>query len=252
METAKQVFQLSLQLAKAGFKMRNEGSYLGILWYLLNPLLLFVLLVAVFSTRLGQDIPNYPLYLLLGIIMFNFFQQATIESTRVINDHRWSIKSINFQREALVGSVVLKALFSHAFEMVLFLLLLIIFKVSPMGMLFYPFILFLLAIFSLGVSFLLSSLTAYFADLENIWFFASRVLWLATPIFYAVEKQSPFFVINLFNPLYYFITAARELLLSGQIPEFWVTAGALLFPLFALGAGLAIYNKLKSRFAEML
>src|SRR4030042_3140482 len=88
---------LSLEIAKSSFKLRNEGSYLGIFWYLLNPLLLFLLLLLVFSDRLGNSIPSYPLYLLLGIVIFNFFQQATTESTKIIvRDYGELIKSINF------------------------------------------------------------------------------------------------------------------------------------------------------------
>ena len=75
----KKFIELSFALAKAQFKLRNEGSYLGIFWYILNPIFIFSLLLLIFSTRVGQGIPHYPLYLLLGIIMFNFFQTATIE-----------------------------------------------------------------------------------------------------------------------------------------------------------------------------
>ncbi|MBD3260723.1 MAG: ABC transporter permease, partial [Candidatus Altiarchaeales archaeon] len=74
----KRLWGLSLSIAEAEFKLRNEGSYLGILWYLLEPLLMFILLLFVFSKSLGQDIPHYPLYLLVGIIVFNFFQKVTL------------------------------------------------------------------------------------------------------------------------------------------------------------------------------
>ena len=126
----KHFFELSFQIAKSGFKLRNEGSYLGILWYLLNPLLLFVLLLLVFADRLGNEIPMYPLYLLLGIVMFNFFQQTTSESTRIVLvDYRDLVKSINFPREAIVLGAVLKFLFSHFFEILLFFLLNLLFVV---------------------------------------------------------------------------------------------------------------------------
>ena len=68
----KKTITLSVALARAHFKLRNEGIYLGIAWYLLNPLLLFAILFFVFSDRLGSSIPYYPAYLFLGIIMFNY------------------------------------------------------------------------------------------------------------------------------------------------------------------------------------
>ncbi|MCH7640633.1 ABC transporter permease [Patescibacteria group bacterium] len=106
--------RLSLALAKANFKLRNEGTYLGILWYLLNPLLLFALLFLIFFDRLGQNIEQYPLYLLLGIIMFNFFQQATTEATKIIDQNRHLIKSINFPKESLIASII-STTFSRGF-----------------------------------------------------------------------------------------------------------------------------------------
>lgn len=249
----KSILGLSLSLAKAGFKLRNEGSYLGILWYLLNPLLVFILLLLVFSDRLGTNIPNYPLYLLLGIIIFNFFQQTTTESTKaIIKEYRGIIKSINFPKESLIASIVLKTLFSHLFEIVLFIIFLLIFKNSLIGIIFYPIILVFLCSFIFGVSLILAILTIYFIDLENIWLFASRLVWLGTPIFYAIEGQSRLFYVNLFNPMYYFITIARDLIIYTKMPELWVIFGAVGFSLLFLIIGLLIFNKLKIKSAEMI
>ena len=249
----KNVLGLSLSLAKAGFKLRNEGSYLGILWYLLNPLLMFLLLLFIFSDRLGRNIPNYPVYLLLGIIMFNFFQKATTESTKtIIRDYRGIIKSINFPKESLIAALVLKTLFSHLFEIVLFVVLLLIFKNSLIGLIFYPIILIFFCFFVFGSSLILAALTVYFVDLENIWLFASRLIWLGTPIFYVIGGQTRLFYVNLLNPLYYFITIARELIIYTKIPELWMILGAIGYSLLFLIIGLLIFNKLKIKFAEMI
>lgn len=244
---------LSFEIAKSSFKLRNEGSYLGIFWYLLNPLLLFLLLLLVFSDRLGNNIPSYPLYLLLGIILFNFFQQSTIESTRVIvRDYSELIKSINFPREALVFGITLRSIFSHFFEFILFLVFMLIFKNSIAGIIFYPLILIMFFIFIFGFSLLLSSLTVYFMDLDNIWNFFVRLLWLATPIFYSIGGQNRLFIANLLNPLYYFITLSRELIIYARLPEPWIILGALFYSLLSLLSGLLVFNKLKTKFAEML
>lgn len=249
----KNFWRLSFQLAKAGFKLRNEGSYLGTLWYLLNPLLMFVLLLLVFSDRLGNNIPSYPLYLLLGIIIFNFFQQSTQESTKVIiREYKGAIKSINFPRESLIGSVIIKTLFSHIFEIILFIIFVLIFNGNLIGILFYPLIVFFFCIFLFGCCLILSSLTAYFVDLENIWSFLSRLIWLGTPIFYAIEGQTRLFYINLLNPLYYFITVSRDILIYSRIPELWMIFGAIGYGLLSLLIGLLIFNKLKIKFAEMI
>src|SRR3989344_1389723 len=96
-------WNLSFGLAKTEFKLRNEGSYLGILWYLLNPILTFGILYLIFADRLGNNIAAYPAYLLLGIIMFNVFQSATVEATKsILKEYHYLIKSIQFPRESLV------------------------------------------------------------------------------------------------------------------------------------------------------
>lgn len=248
----KSMLGLSLAIAKTEFKLRNEGSYLGILWYLLNPLLSFLLLLAIFSDRLGGNIPGYPIYLLLGIVMFNFFQQITTEATKIIGDNNWIIKSINFPREALIGSIVLKTLFSHIFEIALLIIFLFFFKVSIINIVFYPLILCFLGIFAFGVALILSSLTAYLTDLNNIWAFVSRLIWLGTPIFYAFDGQHRLFFINLFNPMYYFISISREIIIYARAPKPWLILGAAGYSLLFLLVGLYIFNKLKTKLTEMI
>lgn len=245
-------WSLTLSLAIAEFKLKNEGSYLGILWYLLNPLLMFALLFFIFADRLGARIDNYPVYLLIGIIMFNFFQQITTESTKIIIDNSNLIKSIAFPREILISSIVLKTIFSHIFEVAAFLVFLIILGTSITGLVLYPLILFFFCLFVYGFSLILSALTVYFIDLDNIWLFVVRLLWFATPIFYAIEGQSQLFILNLFNPVYYFITIARSIIVYAEMPSNWLMVGAIGYSLLFLIIGLSIFSKLKVKFAEKI
>lgn len=245
--------ELSIALAKAGFKMRNEGSYLGIFWYLLNPVLMFGLLYFIFNDRLGSGIENYPLYLFIGVIMFNFFQSTTIEATRaIIVEHRGIIKSINFPRESLVLSIIFKSLFSHFFEFLLLLLLAIFLKASLWGFIFYPFILLLFCFFIFGVSLMLAPLTVYFVDMENIWNFAIRLVWLGTPIFYAIAGQTRLFYFNLINPLYYFITMARDVIIYLKFSDGFIVLGSIFFSLVFLIVGILLFCKLNGKIGEKI
>lgn len=245
--------ELSLQIAISEFKLRNEGSYLGIFWYLLNPILMFFLLLLIFKDRLGANLPFYELYLLIGVIIFNFFQSTTIEATRsFIKEHRVLIKSINFPKEGLVFGIVLKNLFSHFFEILLLAIFLVYFKVHPSNLVFYLPILFFLFLFNLGVSFVLSSLTVYFVDMENIWNFAVKLIWLGTPIFYSIGQQTRLFLVNLANPMYYFITASRTMIIFGKMPDLWLIVGLITYSIFVFLLGLFLFNKLKTKMAEMI
>jgi len=251
MSSLKSILSLSFQLAKAKFKLRNEGSYLGILWYLLNPLLTFLLLFFIFSSSTGQGIENYSLYLLLGIIVFNFFQQTSVEATQtILKEYGHLIKSIKFKQEALVYSNVIKFLFSHLFEILVLVLFLVYFSIPVYNILLYLPILLLLCVFIAGFSLLLSALTVYFIDLDNIWNFASRLLFFATPIFYSLNKGTSLFYLNLFNPIYYFIDASRNLVFYGRLPEWFILVGCIFWPAIFFIVGIMVFNKLKKNFAE--
>jgi len=252
MNRLKSFIGLSLAIARAEFKLKNEGSYLGIIWYLLGPLLMFGLLLLIFSSRVGVGIEKYPLYLLLGLIIFNLFQKSTADAVAIIKNHGGLIKSIRFPHMALCSAATLKVLFSHIFEVLIFIAFILFFKNSLFGLLFYPFILFFFLIFIYGSSLILSSLGAYFSDIQNIWVFVSRLIWLGTPIFYAVEGQNRLLYVNLMNPMYYFITISREIIIYSKMPEIWMILAMMVSSLLFLVMGIIFFNKLKRRFAELV
>lgn len=248
----KSVLGLGFQLARANFKERYEGSYLGILWYLLYPVLLFVLLLLVFSQKLGSNIENYPVYLLIGIVLHNFFQSVTINSTYLIRNNNFIIKSINFQNESLPLASTLQFVFSHLFEIIVLACVLVFFEISLAGLLIYVPVLLLFIIFVYGCSLILSSLTVYFIDLENIWNFVARLLFFGTPILYQAKEGTLTYFINLFNPLYHFIELARSALIYTRLPEAKFILGTLISTILVLVVGVSIFKKLKPKFAEKI
>ena len=90
----KRIWGVSIAIANAQFKLKNENSYLGVLWYIINPLIMFYLLLSIFQDRLGGKIPNYPVYLIIGIIMFNLFSKITSKSTTIIYSNKIAIQSL--------------------------------------------------------------------------------------------------------------------------------------------------------------
>ncbi len=248
----KKIFELSLQLAKTNFKLRNEGSYLGILWYLLEPLLLFLILIFISSSFVMKGGPNYPIYLLIGLITFNFFRKATVQSASSISGNSEFIKNIKIPHESLVISRVIEGIFSHFFEIILLIFFMFFYKISFAGLIFYPLILAFLILFILGISFILSTLSVYVNDLNNVWNVLTTLLWFVTPIFYFVEEGSRLYMINLFNPMFYFITIMREVLIYQKVPELWMILVAVNFSLLILIIGFLVFGKYRNKFAEML
>jgi len=247
---SKQLFQTSLALAKANFKLRNEGNYLGILWYLLDPLLFFLMFVLV-RNILGTGIEYYPVYLLIGLTMFNFFRKTTTYASRAISSNAGIISNLKIKSEVFVISSLLLAVFSHIFELALIAVVMFFMGLPVWYLIFYPFIFFFLWIFTLGFSFLVSSISVYLNDFSNLWGIITRVLWFTTPIFYSARLELPF-EINTYNPMYYYLTMAREVLIYHRLPETWMIVASITVSFVALIFGIFIFQKTKHGFAEKL
>lgn len=250
----KSIIRVSLALAKVNFNLRIEGSYLGVLWYLLNPLILFAVLFFVKETAFSEvKIPYYPLYLLIGITGFNFFKQAITNSIASINTNSEYIKSINnIAPETLVVSAVLEAAFSHIFEFLLILALTLYLKISLIGLLFYPLVFIALLFLTIGVAFIFATVGVYVSDLNNVWIIISQLLLLATPIFYSVQAESLIYKVNLFNPLFYFLEISRSLIINTQLPSLIISTTMIIFSLISFFVGIIIFKTHQKKFAELL
>lgn len=250
-DNAKSMFGLGWQLSKANFKLKNEGSFLGIFWYLLEPLLLFLILINL-RVFFGNGIDEYALYLLIGLIMYNFFLGVSLKATSLVLGNTQLIKSVKINFGSLIISNIMEGIYSHIFEIILFIVFMAYFKVQLLWILAYPLIFVFYVIFIVGVSFILATIGIFINDLRNVWRVVARMMFFVTPIFYLVEKGTTLYYVNLFNPLYYFITASRELVVYGRIPSIFMIDIIVLISLFTFLIGIVIFNKYKNKFAEMI
>lgn len=249
----KSILGLSLSLAKANFKVRNEGSYLGIIWYLLEPLAFFTVLLFLGGAIYNNSILNYPAYLLIGLIMFNFFLSVTNNSSSIILKNRHFIRSIKINLNSFIFSNVLQGIFSHIFEILLFVLLLIYLKISIIYIVFYPLIFLFFCIFTLGVSYIFATIGIYIADWENIWLVGGRLFWFVTPVFYVIgDSNSLISKINYINPLSHFLTITRNLIIYGQLPTFFSVISIIIISIVTFLFGFFVFNKNKHSFAEKI
>jgi ABC-type polysaccharide/polyol phosphate export permease len=248
----KKIIQLSFSLAKVQIKLRNEGSYFGILWYLLEPLAFFSILFFLGSFLLNNSIEKYPVYLFLGLMMFNFFLATTNACIKVFHFNSGFIKSIKINKHSLVVATILQYAVSHFFEVIIFLGFLIYFKISLVGFLFYPLIFLFFALFVLGLCFILSVIGVYVVDFNNIWQIFSRLLWFVTPIFYLLLKGSKLYYLSLLNPVYYFIDISREIIIYNRMPAPFYIVIAVFCSILFLVLGIIIFNKSEKKIAERL
>ena len=252
LENIKKTLRLSFSLAAAQFKLRNEGSYLGVFWYLLEPLSFFVILLFLGGVISNNSIDKYPLYLFLGLIMFNFFLAVTSSATNSMSSNSGFIKSIKINPEAFVLANAFQFVFSHIFEIIIFAVFMYFYKANLVLLVFYPIIFLFFFLFVLGFSFLLATLGVYLIDLNNIWQVGGRFLFFATPIFYAMPKNTWLFTLSAFNPLYHYIGIARDIIIYGSTPVFYgmFLVSAISVAIFL--ASLFVFKKNKSKFAEKL
>lgn len=248
------IFRIGFEIAKTNFRLRVEGSYLGVFWYLLNPLILFAIFMLIKRAAFSDiDIPYYPLYLLIGIAGFNFFKTVITEAINSIGTNPDYVKSINrVAPESLVLAVVIQAIFSHIFEFGLIIALALYLNVSLIGILFYPVILLLFAILSLGLALVAASVGVYVSDLDNVWNILSQLLLLGTPIFYLISPGSLIYTLNLFNPLFYFLEIVRSLIINGNISNLNFLLIFIALTFVSLFFGLYIFKSYKKKFAELL
>ncbi|MDP6575968.1 MAG: ABC transporter permease [Candidatus Peribacteraceae bacterium] len=246
----RQSINILYQTTKASFKIRNANTYLGICWYLLGPILTFVVLLLVFSHRLGADIEHYPLYLLSGIVIWNFFSMGTSRSLTCVFGQAGLIKSLPVRRELLVLSTVLDVLISHLFEIAVLFAIAAYYGVLSFTVVFIPIVLLLNFIFTLGVSYALAALMFVFRDLGQIWSIVTKVWWFATPIFYALYEGGKGEKVSMFNPMFHVLDISRDVLIYGTVPGFKSLLILSAFSFATLFIGILIFRKLYPHFAE--
>lgn len=251
MKKISETLSLGYSLAKANFKVRNEGSYLGILWYLLNPLCFFLIILYIRGALVPTEtIDQYPLYLLMGLTMLNFFSQVIRSSVSLIEANSGIIKSIKIPYEIFVISTLLQAVFSHAFEVLLMAAFFLYFHVPLVGMLLYAVVFVFYAAFALGLSFLATTIGLYFSDLENVWAVVSQLLLFLTPVFYLVSPGTRLYAANLLDPFFYFMTVARDAAIYRTLPPAWMSLTAVGVSLASCAVGILVFETCKGRFAE--
>ncbi len=209
------------------------------------------LILLILRHIVGTGIENYPIYLFIGLIMFDFFRKTTIEATGAIMTNSGLIKSTNVNREVFVVSTVLRNTFSHLIELIVLVGLLVLFDISAFAIIFYLPILAVFAFFVLGISFIVSIIGTYLIDFGKVWNVLTRILWFGTPIFYSARLELPI-NINYMNPLYYFISIARDVVAYNQVPALLMIVGAIAFSAVSFFCGLFIFKKFKHKLSEFI
>lgn len=243
-------FVLSSLVTK-DFKLKYRRSALGVLWSVLNPLLMMVVLSVVFTNvfRWGE-VDNYPLYLILGLILFNFMTNATTSSMTSIIDAASLIKKIRINKMIFPLEKVVFELVNFAISLVAVILVMVYFQIAPtINILFLPILLIYMIIFCTGLGLLLSAMAVFFRDIIHLWGVVITAWTYATPIFYPVTLLSDTMQ-NLmqFNPMYQYVTYFRQIALWGTAPGITENLICLGMAVITLIVGMLVFRKAQKKF----
>jgi len=241
-------------LALKGFKVRYKSSALALLWAVLNPLLMMFIFVAVFSYVVRLKIPNYPLFLLIALIPWQYLSHCVSLSPTVVISNSVLIKKVMFPRESLPLSLVVEHGLSFLISLCLLIIFLIAYRIRPTGWaaLFIPLAL-VQVMFITGLSLLLSSLNVLYRDVQQLTEVVLLLWFYATPIFYPIsmvpEKFQGWYLIN---PMAALTVSYRDVLLYAKPPDLFVVGQTVLISLAAFVIGWAVFRRISPVMADMV
>lgn len=238
------------QLVVRDFKAKYKRSILGVFWSFLNPLLTMTVQYIVFSNVFRNDIQNFPAYLLIGVVFFNFFSESCGMGLVSIIGNAPLITKVYIPKYIFPASRVLSSFINFLLALLpLSAVLLLTGQRITKACFLLPFSLICLLMFCMGIVLLLSALMVFFRDVQFLWNVIS-ILWMyATPIFYPESIIPPQFVtIYKMNPLYHFIRFTRLILLDGVSPEPRAYLFCILAAVIPLLLGLAVFRNTQDQF----
>jgi lipopolysaccharide transport system permease protein len=245
---------LILDFAISDLKNRYRNSVLGFVWTLLEPLFILLVLYVVFTNIFKSSIEYFPLYLLLGLIMWNMFVRGTQLALNSLHSRGPILSQIRIPTEIPSISSSLTSLFMLTFEMIVFGIFLIAFHfIPPLTAIILPLIIGLEFILVLGISLPLSVLNIRFRDTQFIWAVVIQAGFFLTPIFYRldilpIQAQN----ILVFSPMVQILNFAHDATLYGRFPTTDNIAIAVGTTFLVLLIGYAIFRKLSHRIIEEL
>lgn len=178
------------ELVVTDFKLRYQGSALGYLWSILKPLFLFAILYVVFDQflRLGRNIEHFPVYLLLGVVLWSFFTEATTNGLRSILSRGSLIRKINFPKYIIVISGTVSSLINLGINLLVILVFMVVNGVPfSFGTLMIIPLVIELYVFALAVAFFLAALNVKYRDIGHLWDIFVQAAFYATPIIYPIQ-----------------------------------------------------------------
>ena len=233
-------YDLIIEMVSRDIKIKYKKSILGFAWSILNPLLMMLVMTVVFSTLFKSDIPNFPMYLLTGQVLFGFFSESTNMSMTSILGNAGLIKKVYIPKYIFPLSKVMFGFTNMLFSLVAVLIVGLITKTKfSISILLFP----------LGIGLILAVYAIFFRDLLHLYGILILIWTYLTPIFYPVSILPNYLQKTvIFNPMYVFINNFREIVLYGKIPTLHSNILCLFYAFLSIGIGIVVFYKNQDKF----
>jgi lipopolysaccharide transport system permease protein len=241
--------------------VRYKGSILGFLWTLLNPLLLMLVFTVVFQVLIPTDIPHFPVFILIGILAWNFCAGSAMTCAHSIVGNADLVRKVYFPREMLPLSAVLASLVHFTLALTL------VFVLAPLSgipitvlAVWLPVVLVFQTVFLAGLGLILAAVNVFFRDTEPILDVALLAWFFLTPIFYSLDvlfdktigQVNVGWLMHVLNPMASFISTYRLVIIDRSPPDPAFLARTFAVSLLVLAVGYVLFKKVEPRFGEEL
>lgn len=239
------------QLVIKDIKLKYRRSFLGYIWSVLNPLLVMVVMLLVFSHMFRSNIENFPAYLIIGQTLFNFMSEATNQAIFSITGNASLLQKVYVPKYIFTLSKVTSSLVNLLFAMGAMVIVFIVSRVKfSCYMLFIPVVLIELYLFSLGLGLFLAQVAVFFRDIQYIYTVLLTAWTYMTPLFYPMSllPESMQKGIRIFNPMYHYVTQFREAVMYQCLPGWRSVAYGFVLAILCLGIGTWSFLRSQDKF----
>lgn len=245
-------YDLMWVLVGREMKLLYKRSALGVLWTLINPLLLLLVFVFIFRNVIRVDIPNYTSYVFTGLLVWEWFNRSVSQATVVIVGNRSLIRQPGFPLSVLPPAVVMTGMLHFVLALPVLIVFLLFDGVRiTIAWLSLPLLLFFQFSFTLALGYLLAGLNVAFRDTQNGLNIVLRVMFYVTPIFYSVDqvpdKIRPIYEMNPMVPI---LTGYRSILIDGQSPSWVSLSSVVVMILLLLPVSFRLFRHQSRQFVE--
>lgn len=234
----------------------GRGMFLGRAWLVLQPLLEILVYALIFGVilKVSRGIENYVGYLIIGVVFFRFVSRGINSGSGLIQSNHSLISSFNFPRAAVACSAIKRQLYDNIIPAIVALVtafsLQESFKISWTLILIVPIFL-LLHLFLLGIVFIIARLTAFVPDIKSLVSLLNRALFFTSGIFYSLDRfegHPVLLEVMKFNPVYQYLTAARDVSIYARVPELYTTLNIVFSTVLVLLVGFVFFWRAEERY----